>query len=127
MPAGESLTPAEVHRLERAIRDAEEASGLQFSVYVGVSEENSRAYAERLHGALDDPPVSVLVLCDPEFRRLEVVTGAAARRSLDDVACGLAAASMQTSFAGGDIVAGLAAGIEQLGQAARQPRTLHAG
>jgi hypothetical protein len=45
---------------------------------------------------------------------------------LDDLECRLAAAAMQTSFAGGDIVGGLAAGISQLGEAARQPRTLHA-
>ena len=39
-----------------------------------------RAYAERLHGALDDPAHSVLVLCDPEFHALEIVTGVEARR-----------------------------------------------
>jgi hypothetical protein len=32
---------------------------------------------------------------------------------------------MQTSFAGGDIVGGLANGIQQLGEAAQQPTTLH--
>ena len=66
-----------------------------------------------------------MVMCDPEFHRLEIVTGVAARRSLDDLECRLAAAAMQTSFAGGDIVGGLAIGIQQLGEAARQPRTLH--
>jgi hypothetical protein len=44
---------------------------------------------------------------------------------LSDLECRLAAAAMQTSFAGGDIVGGLAAGVQQLGEAARQPRTLH--
>src|SRR4029450_9343443 len=92
----------------------------------GVSEEDSREYAERLHRALADPDHSVLVLCDPEFHRLEIVARAVARRVLDDLECRLAAATMQTSFAGGDIVGGLAAGIQQLGEAARQPRTLRA-
>jgi hypothetical protein len=32
---------------------------------------------------------------------------------------------MQTSFVVGDIVGGLVAGIQQLGDAARHPRTLH--
>lgn len=125
MPAGNPLPADELRRLERAVHNAEVFSGLTFSVFVGVAEEDARAYAERLHGALDDPARSVLVLCDPEFRRLEIVTGTEARRWLTDVECGLAAATMQTSFTVGDIVGGLAAGIQQLGEAARHPRTLH--
>ncbi|MBA3527876.1 MAG: DUF5130 family protein [Propionibacteriaceae bacterium] len=126
MPAGDSFSPSELERITRAIRNAETSSGLTFSVFVGVSEEDARAYAERLHSALDDPAHSVLVLCDPVFRALEVVTGAEARRTLDDVECGLACAGMQSSFAGGDIVGGLVLGIQQLGEAGRAPRTLHA-
>ncbi len=126
MPVGESFTRSELEQLRRAVRNAETMSALTFSVFVGVSEEDSRAYAERLHGALDDPARSVLVMCDPSFHALEIITGGVARRALDDVECRLAAATMQTSFAAGDIVGGLAAGIQQLGDAARQPRTLHA-
>ena len=125
MPAGDSFTPSQLEWIKRAVRNAETISGLTFSLFVGVSEEDSRAYAERLHGALDDPPRSVLVLCDPEFHVLEIVTGSVAKRGLDDVECGLAAASMQTSFVAGDIVGGLVIGVQQLGDAARQPRTLH--
>ena len=126
MPVGDSFTPSQRDWLKRAVRNAETISGLTFSLYVGVSEDDSREYAERLHRALADRDHSVLVLCDPEFHRLEIVTGVGARRVLDDLECRLAAATMQTSFAGGDIVGGLATGIQQLGEAARQPRTLHA-
>jgi alkanesulfonate monooxygenase SsuD/methylene tetrahydromethanopterin reductase-like flavin-dependent oxidoreductase (luciferase family) len=126
VPAGETLSFTERRRIERAVRTAERSSGLAFSVFLGVSEEDSRAYAERLHAALDDPARSVLVLCDPTFRALEIVTGAEARRTLDDVECRLAAASMESSFAGGDIVGGVVLGIHQLGEASRAPRTLHA-
>lgn len=125
MPAGESLSVSELARIKRAVRNAETSSGLTFSVFLGLAEEDSRAYAERLHSALDDPTHSVLVLCDPVFRALEIVTGAEARRNLDDVECGLAAASMETSFTGGDIVGGLVVGIQQLGEASRSPRNLH--
>ena len=126
MPDGESLSFAELERVKRAVRNAETSSGLAFSVFVGAAEEDPRAYAERLHGALDDQAHSVLVLCDPVFRALEIVTGSEARRSLGDVECGLAAASMESSFAGGDIVGGVVLGVQQLGEAARTPRTLHA-
>lgn len=124
MPAGE-LSPSDQARIDRAVRNAERQSGLRFSVYYGVSAEDSRAYATHLHAALDDPANSVLVLCDPTFRALEVVTGELARRRLDDLACGLAIATMKTSFLGGDIVGGLAHGVQQLGEAAMQPATLH--
>lgn len=126
MPAGDSFTPAETERLMRAVQHAERISGLTFSVYVGVSEEDSRAYAERLHSALEDPPHSVLIMCDPGFRALEIVTGSEARRRLDDVECRLAAATMRTSFEADDIIGGLVHGIAQLGDAAYQPPTLHA-
>lgn len=125
MHAGNALTPQQLDRLRRAVDNAESVSGLIFSVFLGIAEEDSRGYAERLHAGLTDPDNSVLVLCDPEFRALEIVTGTEARRELDDVECRLAAASMQSSFAGGDIVGGLVVGIQQLGEAARKPRTLH--
>ena len=125
VPAGDSFTPSQREWIKRAVRNAEIASGLKFLVFVGVSEDDSRAYAERLHKSLTDPDHSVLVMCDPEFHKLEIVTGKQARRTLSDLECRLAAAAMQTSFAGGDIVGGLAAGIQQLGEAAHQPKTLH--
>lgn len=125
MLAGDTLPRSDLDRLKRAQRNAERFSGLTFSLFVGVSEEDSRAYAERLHGALDDPGHSVLVMCDPEFRALEIVTGEQARRHLDDLECRLATASMQSSFVAGDIVGGLVNGIQQLGESARHPRTLH--
>jgi len=123
--AGDALSHRELERLKRAVRNAELSSGLRFSVFVGPAEEGARAYAERLHAALDDPAHSVLVLCAPGLRALEIVTGAEARRTLGDVECGLAAASMKTSFAGDDIVGGLVLGIQQLGESARSPRSLH--
>jgi uncharacterized membrane protein YgcG len=125
VPAGNDLTPRELDRIQHAVDNAEAVSGLTFSVFIGIAEEDSRSYAARLHTGLADPERSVLVLCDPEFRALEIITGAEARRVLDDVECRLAAASMQSSFAGGDIVGGLVLGIQQLGESARKPRTLH--
>jgi hypothetical protein len=126
VPAGDSLSPGELDRIKRAVRNAETISGLKFSVFVGVAEEDARGYSERLHSVLDDPAHSVLVLCDPVFRALEIVTGSEARRTLDDVECGLTAAAMQSSFAAGDVVGGLVLGIQQLGEAGRAPKTLHA-
>jgi uncharacterized membrane protein YgcG len=126
VPAGE-LSVSDRARINRAVANAEASSGLAFSVLIGVSpQQDSRGYAEQLHGGLSQPARSVLVLCDPVARALEIVTGAEARRTLDDVECALAAASMQTSFAGGDLIGGLVNGIQQLGESARAPRTLHA-
>jgi len=124
--AGEPFSRTDLLQIERAVRTAESLSGLTFSVYVGVAEEDPRGYARRLHSALRDPARSVLVMCDPDFHALEIITGVEARRTLDDTECRLAAASMHSSFVGNDIVGGLVQGIHQLGEAAHVPRTLHA-
>lgn len=124
-PAAHDLTPTQTEDLKRAVRTAEEESGLGFSLYVGSAEGNPRAFAENLHATLEQPDSAVLVMCDPERRVLEIVTGHLARRSLPDTECRLAAVGMQSSFAGGDLVGGLTSGLLQLGREARAPRTLH--
>lgn len=126
MSSGEALPPSDVDALKRAIRNAEQVSGLKFSLYLGDTENDPRAYAERMHASLADADHSVLVLCDVENRHLEIVTGTEARRVLDDVECAFAAASMQSSFSAGDIVGGLTDGIQHLGEAANEPKMLHA-
>lgn len=125
MLAGDALSVADADRLRRALHNAETMSGLVFSLYVGDPEEDPPGYAARLHRDLDDPPRSVLVMYDPQSEALEIVVGTEAGRQLDGRACALAAASMQTSFAGGDLVGGLVTGLQQLGEAARAPRVLH--
>jgi hypothetical protein len=125
VPAGEAISPTERLRIERAVAVAEELSGLTFSVFLGAARGEPRRYAEQLHGGLPVPDTSVLVLCDPRVRALEIVTGSRVRRVLDDYDCRLAAVSMQTSFQAGDIIGGLVNGVQQLGQSARHPETLH--
>lgn len=124
MSAGD-LNPSQTEDLKRAVRMAEEDSGLQFSLYLGAADGNPRHFAENLHATLDKPESAVLVMCDPERRVLEIVTGHLARRSLTDAECQLAAVGMQSSFVGGDLVGGLTSGLLQLGREARAPRTLH--
>ena len=126
MPAGDAFTPDQLHDLERAIRNAETSSGLRFSVYVGGADEETRPFAEELLSQLDDPDNSVLVFVDPAGRRLEIVTGVDARRRVTDTQAGLAALTMQTSFAAGDLTGGLVTGVQQLGDHARQFPMLHA-
>jgi len=127
VPAGDGVRPGDSRDLERAVRVAEQLSGLTFSLFVGEAEGEPRTYAERLHADLDEPGESVLVMCDPQQRALEIVTGERVRRVLDDFDCRLAAATMRTSFVAGDVVGGLTTGVQQLGQAARRPETLHTG
>jgi uncharacterized membrane protein YgcG len=126
VPAGDAFTPDQLSDLERAIRNAEASSGLHFSVYVGGADSETRPFALNLLNQLDDPDHSVLVYVDPSGRRLEIVTGSAARRQLNDSQAGLAALTMQTSFAAGDLTGGLVRGVQQLGDHAHLPTTLHA-
>lgn len=125
MPAGEPFTTRQREEIARAARLAQQECGLRFSVYVGDTAEESRPYAVRLHAALEDAPHSVLVAIDPGRRQVEVVTGTVAHRHLDDRSCALAAMSMTTAFAAGDLVGGISSGLVSLSEHARQPRTLH--
>ena len=125
MPAGDAFIPEQLYDIERAVRNAEAASGLHFSVYVGGADSETRPFALELLNELDDPDRSVLVYVDPAGRRLEIVTGPLAKRQLSDTSAGLAALTMQTSFATGDLTGGLVTGVQQLGQHAHQPPLLH--
>jgi uncharacterized membrane protein YgcG len=126
VPGGDGFTAAQRHQIDKAIRDAETECRYEFSVYVGPADEDTRAFAERLHASLVAPPISVLIMIDPVARVIEVVTGEQARRELDDNEVRLAMAEMQTEFAHGDLPGGIVRGIQRLAAHARGPRTLHA-
>jgi uncharacterized membrane protein YgcG len=123
--AGETLSSAHRQEIDKAIRDAETLSRLEFSVFVGRSEGETRPFAERLHAALTAPDRSVLVLVDPAARLLEIVTGLEAHRVLDDAQVKLAALTMQTAFAAGDLAGGITRGVLQLAEHARRPMLRH--
>ena len=108
------FTTRQLLRLDEALRLADSSTGLTFKIYVGELEEPVRAYAEKLHGQLADPPHSVLIALSPNQRQLEIVTGGEARRRLPDRAAKLAALSMAAAFGGGDLAGGLVSGLAQL-------------
>jgi hypothetical protein len=125
--AGDAFTASQRHQIDKAIRDAEQMSRYEFSVYVGASDGETRPFAQRLHAALAVPERSVLVLVDPAARIVEVVTGSVARRDLDDAEVKLAVLAMQSAFAAGDLVGGIVAGVHQLAEHARRPTLQHGG
>ena len=120
MPADTGpFTDGQVRDISRACSAASSESGLHFSVYVGPVEGDIREHAERLHAALGKSASrSVLILVAPGDRQLEIVTGKESARRLGDRACALAALSMTTSFAGGDLVGGTVTGLRMLSEAA---------
>lgn len=126
MHAGDGFSPAQRQRIDRAIREAETVCRYEFSVYVGPSEDDPRSFAERLHSALVAPDRSVLLMVDPARRALEIVTGAEARRELEDHDVALTIAEMETHFQHDDLCVGIVRGIGMLAQHARKPPTLHA-
>lgn len=125
MVDGEVLTPRQEDEINRAIDIAQRESGLSFTAYVGPATGDLVAFARRVLAALPDPGQSVVVVVDPTQRRLEIVTGNVAARNLDDRSCALAAATMTSAFAAGDLSGGIGSGIVLLGEQARHPRTLH--
>lgn len=125
MSAGDAFSAAERSEIDKTIRRAETLCRFEFSVYVGASDGETRPFAERLHAALVAPSRSVLVLVDPAARIVEIVTGVEARRVLDDAEVALAALTMRTAFAAGDLVGGITAGVSQLAEHARRPSLQH--
>jgi len=126
VPTGEGFSGSQRYEIDKAIRDAETVCRYEFSVFVGVSEGETRPFAERLHASLVAPERSIMVMVDPAARIVEVVTGADVRRDLEDSEVRLALLSMQSAFAAGDLVGGIKQGLLQLAQHARRPRMLHA-
>jgi hypothetical protein len=101
-------------RLDEALRTADRATGLTFSVYVGELEEPVREHAERMHQQLPNVASAVLIAVSPNQRVLEVVTGGDARRRIPDRDAKLAALSMVAAFGGGDLAGGIISGLDQL-------------
>lgn len=124
MRVGE-FNAAERYQIDEAIRQAEQVSRFEFSVFVGRAHGDPRAFATQLHNSLVAPARSILVMLDPAARVLEIVTGGVVRRNLRDQEVELTALQMQTSFANGDLVGGLRRGIQMLAEHARAPETLH--
>jgi uncharacterized membrane protein YgcG len=122
---GEAFTDDQRREIEKAIRDADRISGLEFSVHVGPSEGDSRRSAEALHAALPHPATSVLVHVDPVQRTLEIVTGSSAQYALGNQQVALASLTMQSAFVAGDLAGGLRAGVLQLGSLAVPDTSLH--
>ena len=133
MPSGDMLgiesglspiTQEERVDLQSVLAWARTISGYGFALYVGPL-DGGRADAVAQHAALRSPAGAVLVAVSPTQRRLEIVTGANVAVNLDDRACQLAAMSMTSSFAAGDLAGGLREGIVMLAEHARHPRVIH--
>lgn len=126
MPAGEPFSARQAAAIERAIAQAERASGLDFSVYVGEVPGDLRALGRQLLGVLGDgADDAVVIVVDPTARKLEILTGRIAAYHLDDRATALGSLAMTTSFVAGDLSGGIVDGLRTLAEHARQPRTLH--
>jgi uncharacterized membrane protein YgcG len=114
------MTPADKARVNEAVARAEEATGLEFCVIVGVSATgDSRHEAERAFHKLGmDQRPGVMIMVMPEARRLEVVTAPEIGERLTDEACDRAVREMTPLFASGDVAGGLEHGVQLLTVAA---------
>jgi uncharacterized membrane protein YgcG len=118
VPSGEAFTNDQIRDIERVVATAGAETGLSFSVCIGGADGDIRDEAEKLHAAIGPgASQSVLIVISPGDRLLEIVTGDESARRLSDRACALAALSMTTSFAGGDLVGGIVTGVRMLAEA----------
>lgn len=117
------LSPAQQERIDHAVAQCREKNGLDVSVVVGdlrlTDLSRFREAAETLHAALGERAHgAVLVVVAPGQRRVEVVTGPAARRRVPDRVASLAVLSMTSAFSGGDLAGGIVDGLRQMAESA---------
>lgn len=114
--AGKDRLSKKAHKqVAAAVDAAEDLTGLQFCVYLGPTETDARAHAERLFvdAGLHSRPAVLLLVAPPE-RRVEIVTAPAARERISDQACQSAIEAMTADFKAGDFGGGLSTGIAHL-------------
>lgn len=119
MVPGKPLTERQRARVARAVRAAEDWTGLEFCVYLGPADGDPRAQAEAMMddlGLREAPAVLLLVV--PEARRFEIVTSPAAAERISGHAAQLAALAMSASFGVGDIAGGITEGVRLIAAAA---------
>jgi len=120
----EGLSPSQQQRIDHAVAQCRQQNGLDVSVVVGdlriTDLSRFREAAETLHAALGEERArsAVLVVVAPGQRRVEIVTGPAARRRVPDRVAALAVLSMTTAFSGGDLAGGIVDGLRQVADAA---------
>ena len=105
--------------MEAAVRDAEQWTGVQFSVYLGPVEDDAREHAERLFlesGGHARP--ALLILVAPSARKVEIVTAPDIRDRVPDEVCAAAVDGMTARFADGDIAGGIVDALRELAAAA---------
>lgn len=119
----EGLTVGQQERIEHTVSLCRSQNGLDVSVVVGdlnlEGGSDFRAGAETLHAALGERGHNaVLLVVAPGQRRVEIVTGPAARRRVPDRVAALAVLSMTTAFGGGDLAGGIIDALRQMADAA---------
>ena len=127
--AGDVLTAAERHAARQGDPPGRAAVAATSSPSSSAPPRASPApFASRLHASLVAPARSILILVDPaaraardRHRRRRAPHPHATTRSSSP------SLQMQSSFAAGDLVGGLAAASQMLAEHATPPNTLHAG
>lgn len=122
-PRDDGLSVSQQERIEHVVSLCRSENGLDVSVLVGDLQladlSELRAGAEKLHAALGARAHSaVLLVVAPGQRRVEIVTGPAARRRVPDRVAALAVLSMTTAFSGGDLAGGIIDALRQIAQSA---------
>ncbi len=109
------LTRNELELLDDVLIEAERATGLRFTAFVGDLGSDTRAAAESLLASLDAmAPVSVLLAISPGQRVVEVVTGGEAARRISDRGARLAVMAVTAACGVGDVAGALVNGIKIL-------------
>jgi uncharacterized membrane protein YgcG len=103
--------------IDQAVHEAEVLTGLQFCVYLGPANEDTRAHAESLfaQAGLHERP-AVLLLVAPDQQKVEIVTAPDVKERLTDDECAAALLEMTPYFARHEFIEGLVVGLGELAE-----------
>lgn len=123
MAAGEQVSKQDRARLERAVAQAEDATGLQLCVYLGPADGHTREHAEQLLAAASAKSrPAVMLYVAPEARKVECVVAPGLTDRISDAAAQQAVDAMLPLLAAGEFAGGLEVGLQRLAEAAGPPR-----
>lgn len=116
------FTFTEMDRLAEALTRGSQESGINFSVLIGDLGADRRGAVAAKHRSFGyDARNTCLIAVSPNERAIEIGVGEIAAKRLPDRVCELAVASMQSSFAGGDLIGGLVNALRTLADTAGAP------
>ncbi|MFT3899730.1 MAG: DUF5130 family protein [Gordonia sp. (in: high G+C Gram-positive bacteria)] len=118
---GPPFTPAELLRLDNALKDCSEQARVRFSVYIGDLGSDPVAGAREALLKAPEPAHGALIAVSPNSKDIAVVSGSEVAGRVNDRVAALGVTAAAGAFRRGDLIDGLVSAIRVMATAAVAP------